>query len=245
MRRFLPEITTILLTVAGVGYAATDFIVSADALKAVVTDYVSGLSDADPEDVSLTFIDLPEYVMVSEPVDTLLVVPGASGLFRGTALLYVGVYSRGVLVRKIPVTVRARILKPVLVSNEMIDRHTAIRPSQVHTERVDATALSGTPLTSVETLAGLRTTRVIAAGHVLLESMVERPPVVRRGDRVAIRVTVGMVTAAAPGQARADGRPGEVIPVKNVESGKELYARVQDAATVVIDTPGGNSHAQD
>lgn len=234
MKRIL---TLIIMTTALSALGGQDVTVPAEDLKAAATRYIVDRTDADPNHVTLTFLHLPDQVTVGQPVDEISVLPGAPGLFRGSSLLYIGLYAGGELLKKVPVTVRARILKPVLVSTRMIDRHVSLAPDMVKIELMDVTRLSGVPLQAGNDFTGLQTSRIIASGRVLLDSMVEKPPAVLRGDQVIISVSIGTVTASAPGEVRADGRIGEYVRVRNLQSGREMVAKVQDARHVVIDSP--------
>ena len=237
MNRIFVKISVVILAISSLGFAVDKIVVTPDALKEAATRYIVNQTNADPDQVTLTFLNMPNKVFVSQAVEEIKVIPGTRGLFRGSSILYIGLYAENELLKKVPITIRARILKPVLVAAQMIDRHTSLNSSMVDIEMIDITKLSGVPMHSMSEIAGLQTTRIVGAGRVLLDSMVEKPPAVMRGDRVIISVTIGAVTASTPGEVKADGRIGEHIRVRNLVSGQEVYARVLDTQTVIIDSP--------
>lgn len=63
-------------------------------------------------------------------------------------------------------------------------------------------------------------------GAWLTDNMVQLPKVVQRGQAVAMRLSRGALKITAPAVTRAAGSIGEVIEVRNAQSGKDLYARV-------------------
>jgi len=69
---------------------------------------------------------------------------------------------------------------------------------------------------------------------VITENLVERLPVIARGGGVDIRFKRGLLEITTPGIARQDGKIGDEIRVKCVESKKSYTAKVIDAKTVLV-----------
>jgi len=228
-----------VLTLLSLCYAATDFVITADELKSVVREHTLRQAGTAPEHVTLSFVDIPEQVVLTAPVTNMVVRQGVSGLFHGLSLVHIEVFSDDQVIKRIPVTLRARILKPVLVASERIDRHAALTASMVHTEYIDATALRGAPVSGIEEVVGRPAARLIAPGQPLVTSMIEWPPVVRRGDRITLRASSGSVTVTAAALALSDARAGETVFFRNMDSGKEVSARVVEAGLAVVRTSGG------
>ena len=87
----------------------------------------------------------------------------------------------------------------------------------------------------VDNVVGKRTTRAIKAGVILRTDMVELPPLVKRGDVVVIIAESEGLKVTALGKAKHRGHRGEKIAVENLDSRKEVFARVLDASTVKVD----------
>lgn len=82
---------------------------------------------------------------------------------------------------------------------------------------------------------GLTTTQPIRAGTVIRPALVRaaRPAVaVRRNEGVTMRIRGAGFTVTALGQALEDGRPGESIKVRNVDSNRVVVAKVAADGTV-------------
>lgn len=75
-------------------------------------------------------------------------------------------------------------------------------------------------------LVGLRVTRPIGAGAMVRRDAVAMPALVKRGGQVVLIARVGSVEARAVAQAKSDGARGEVVTVVNLESNRQVRARV-------------------
>lgn len=84
-------------------------------------------------------------------------------------------------------------------------------------------------------LLGLMAKRSIRKGDMVKHSMVEKKPVVKRGDQVTILVESGLLRVTIPGTALDDGFAGETVSVENSMSSKKIFARVIDEVTVRVD----------
>jgi flagella basal body P-ring formation protein FlgA len=64
--------------------------------------------------------------------------------------------------------------------------------------------------------------------------MVEEPPVVQKGSKVMIKAESDRILITTIGRALEDGRNGDLVKVVNVNSGKEIVARVKGPELVVV-----------
>jgi flagella basal body P-ring formation protein FlgA len=72
--------------------------------------------------------------------------------------------------------------------------------------------------------------------HTCLKSwMLERVPIVKRGDMVTILAESSGLKVTVPGRSLERGYKGELIRVQNVMSKKRIYARVVNHVTVKVD----------
>jgi flagella basal body P-ring formation protein FlgA len=69
---------------------------------------------------------------------------------------------------------------------------------------------------------------------VLLPGLLDRPPLVRRGQEVMLEARAAGLTVRMAGVARRDGRLGETIPVENISSGEVREAIVRSAKSVEV-----------
>ena len=85
-----------------------------------------------------------------------------------------------------------------------------------------------------EKVVGRRTRRSIDPATVLRTDLVELPPIVKRGDIVTIVAEAGGMRITALGKIKKKGHKGERLKVINLNSKKEIYARVVDSSTVRV-----------
>ncbi len=77
--------------------------------------------------------------------------------------------------------------------------------------------------------------RVVRKGEFLLRGEVSRRYVIRRGDKVEIFVQGGGILVKALGVSLESGAPGDVIRVKNVDSGRIILGKVIGPNRVEVD----------
>lgn len=83
-------------------------------------------------------------------------------------------------------------------------------------------------------LIGSAVLRPIARGEILTRSVVAEIPLVRAGDRVAVRAMAGGIEVTAEAIAAQAGRRGQIIRVVNPESRRGLQARVIGSRQVEV-----------
>lgn len=74
----------------------------------------------------------------------------------------------------------------------------------------------------------------IEKGRYLRDVLIEKPPLVRKGETVKMFIRSGLLTVTSTGISREDGTLGDQITVENARSGKNVTARVVDKRTVEI-----------
>ncbi|MBI5283289.1 MAG: flagellar basal body P-ring formation protein FlgA [Candidatus Solibacter usitatus] len=142
---------------------------------------------------------------------------------------------------KVRVTVVRRRLhaaRPVRAGETLTSKHV--------TETEDLVAFPAPPgeLATAAAANGLESRRSIAAGQLITRDMLVEPRLVRRGDRVAVRVDAGPVRLAFEGAALTGGRRGQPAVVENRETGVRFSGRIEEAGQVAvrIDEGGKNAH---
>ena len=155
-------------------------------------------------------------------------------LYLGDVDLALTVLSDGEVVARatLPVTIerRLRVVKVArrLAPGRMIER------GDVILEEVDGLAISGRPFVRIDQVIGRIAARRLVRGQVLTSVDLETPPVIRKGDLVTARASVGALVVETLCRALGDGGPGDRILLENVESKKSVHAQVVDARTVEV-----------
>ena len=91
-----------------------------------------------------------------------------------------------------------------------------------------------TLLTNLEDVVGKIVERPISQGAALKKWHIREGGELRQGSAVSILAQKGCIQIEAPGKMLESGKPGDLIRVLNVATGREIYATVVDAKTVSV-----------
>lgn len=133
-------------------------------------------------------------------------------------------------------TVRGKveIMAPVAVARETIRRGTIITRDAISMSRHDITRLRH-PVTAANELIGMQAASTLRAGRAIEQTDITFPPIIEEGELVKIKAVKGNLRITTNGIAKASGRTGDVIRVKNISSNKLIYARVYSPGIVTVE----------
>lgn len=132
------------------------------------------------------------------------------------------------------VPVRLHAWTRAVVAATNLAPNTALTAADLARGRVDRFASPG-GLVSDPARARGRILRVgLMAGAPILQSFLDRPVLVHRGEKVLMSVTGGRMVVRDMAVALEDGRAGQTITVRNPESGKIVEATVARDGTVAV-----------
>lgn len=123
----------------------------------------------------------------------------------------------------------------VIVAQNYLSKHQLIKEKDVHLVYRNITKYPADVITDIKEVIGKRTSLHINAWEVLRQSMVEVPPLVKKGDYVTLLAENEGLRITTVGEVKEDGRQGEIVKVLNISSKKEVYGRVLDSQTVQVD----------
>jgi flagella basal body P-ring formation protein FlgA len=135
---------------------------------------------------------------------------------------------------RIFVTGKVSILADVLVLKTSARRGDSLHAGDVELVERDISALSRGYLEDPAELEGKILKRAVSTGMVLTPGLLEAPRVVRRGDRVTLEARQGTLAVRMQGEAVTDGRPGERIRVRSLNSEKIVEGTVVDAGVIKV-----------
>jgi flagella basal body P-ring formation protein FlgA len=151
----------------------------------------------------------------------------------GTVSVTVEAWVDGTLARSLSVAVRVSLQSEVVVAARPITRGAWLDSEDVRVERRELAA-GQDPVRVVDAVIGLRAVRGIAVGEPIQMSLVEQPPLVRRGDIVLLTTEGRGLRAVTQGEAKEDGKEGQVIRVRNLHSNREVYGQVDAERSVRV-----------
>jgi flagella basal body P-ring formation protein FlgA len=124
--------------------------------------------------------------------------------------------------------------RPVVVAARALARDTILAAGDVRLAPRDVGTSGYASFASLADVVGQRVRRDLAEGTVLIPGLIDRPPLVRRGQEVMLEARAAGLTVRMAGLARRDGRLGETIPVENISSGEVREAIVRSAKSVEV-----------
>ncbi len=91
------------------------------------------------------------------------------------------------------------------------------------------------PIVDKQQLIGKQADRTVKAGKTIEQAYIVSPPIIKEGEMIKIFARKGILQISTSGIAKADGRLGETIQVKNVSSNKLIYCRVDGPGMVSVE----------
>ncbi|MFP2770626.1 flagellar basal body P-ring formation chaperone FlgA [Oceanisphaera sp. KMM 10153] len=129
------------------------------------------------------------------------------------------------------VPVRVKILKPVVTAADPVARNTLLQAQHLTVDYQDEVLLRGDVFNDPRDLIGSRSKRDLRPGQPIRSSQL---CVVCKGDKVGIFAQAGGLMLKTDGMAQEDGAFNDSIRVRNINSGREITARVMAAGQVQV-----------
>jgi len=131
-------------------------------------------------------------------------------------------------------SVEVHVMQTVYVAAHKIARGVVLAEIDLSEKKVDLATVKTRAIIDRGQLLGAQASRAIREGEILSETNISPTPLVRRGDVVTLIVEHSGLLVSTYALAREDGSVGEVIKVDNLQSKKQIHARVVNATTVQV-----------
>jgi flagella basal body P-ring formation protein FlgA len=122
-----------------------------------------------------------------------------------------------------------------VVPTRVIQIDTVIEAEDVTVHRIKLTDLDHQLITDTKDVIGKSAARPLQTNNPIRLAMVKKPYAVRKGDRVSIEARHGGLSIQVIGLAKSSGEIGQTATVANVDSGKELRAKVVGPGAVRVE----------
>ena len=133
------------------------------------------------------------------------------------------------------VTGKVDLYGRVVVAAAGLARRHLLTRQDVKVVRRRLNDIHGPVASNPEEVIGLRTRVPVAMGAALELSRLERAPLIRRGDVVRMICTSGRLRVTAKGRAQETGYKGGNIKLTNLASKRQVYGKVLDSGTVLVE----------
>ncbi len=154
--------------------------------------------------------------------------------FEGYVSAVAVVKVNGIVRNKVKISGWVDIFKAVVCASRDLERGEKINEDDLYMVKRNLSHLSSKILTDKKEIVGLIAKHNIKADTCLKEWMVEKAPVVNRGDIVTIMAESGDLLVTVPGRVLMKGFSGELVKVQNLMSKKEIFAKVVNHSTVAV-----------
>ena len=150
------------------------------------------------------------------------------------SLCQVEVEVDGERIREVEAIFEVKRFGQVVVAKHKLNRDQILAPDDLKIELREITSLKNS-FAALCDLKDLRASTFIREGDIITSKMVETPPLIERGKIITILVEEGPVSITALGKSLSDGMKGEILRVRNLDSKREIAAKVFDEKTVVVE----------
>jgi flagella basal body P-ring formation protein FlgA len=138
-------------------------------------------------------------------------------------------------VKELRFRAQVEIEADVVIARNYLPRHKIIEEKDIQLVRKNITHLPHDVMRSLAEVLGKRTTLSLNGQEMVRRSMIEFPPLVRKGDRVVLLIDNDHFRITSLGEAKEDGRRGDRVKLINISSKKEVSGLVLDAQTIRVD----------
>ena len=127
------------------------------------------------------------------------------------------------------------VFRSVICTSRPLRKGEVIREEDISLKKNNVSHHSPHSLTDTKRVIGFMVKHNLNENTCLKEWMLEKPPVLSKGDSITILAELHGLRITALGKARERGYLGEMIRVQNSMSNKEIFARVVDDSTVRVE----------
>ena len=210
--------------------------VGREEIKRAVDNFIRANIPWDKDRMKIRKIDVSEDVILPKGNVSYRIEPLRNAQYKGKIALPIHFTVNGLFQKRILATAEVVLLTDVVVAKKSLRRYGRIEEDDIELREKDLSRIHSNVITDPEEVLGKRAKRSITAGTVLRPDLIEYPPLVKRGDVVLVVAESGGLRITALGVVNErEGRRGERIKVENLDSKKNIYARVLDSKTVEVD----------
>lgn len=202
-----------------------------DDLRNYVIQSLAPQLAAMPGEAELEEFRLPEYIFLAHSGQQVQLEPGKLAPGR-VSLRFAVKEADGAVLRRVAGTCKLTMWVTAPSAARPINKGETLSPEAITFTRVNASQMKDHPWDGQG--GPWQVVRSIGPGETILQSDLASKSAVRRGNILTLIYSRGNVHMTIQAEALADGQPGQTIPVRNLQTKKQVYATVKDGNTVEI-----------
>jgi flagellar basal body P-ring formation protein FlgA len=144
-------------------------------------------------------------------------------------------YENGKEIKRMNVSAQVDLYQKVVVADRYLKRHQEIQAEDLRVMPVNIQQLPPDAVTDPQEVLGKRMIVNLNGREPIRASLLEVPPLVKKGDVVNVILERNGLRISCLGEIKETGRKGDRVKLVNLGSKKELFGRVVDAGTVQLD----------
>jgi flagella basal body P-ring formation protein FlgA len=129
---------------------------------------------------------------------------------------------------------RAEDLGFAVVPTQIIYPGEEIDAKRLKTVEVTNRNLAQGYASAIDQVEGLVTTRTLLPGRTIMVASLKQPSAVKRGDKILLVYDNGVLRITAAGTPLGDGAVGELIQVRNTDTGVTLSGTIMPDRSVLV-----------
>ena len=222
------------LSLVGVVGASQTLTIKGEVIESRAMEFVADHIPWDPDATEVT-IDYrgKDIVVPAGRVDMNFDLPSRRvrmGRFPVTVRITVD----NILQKRLRLTAHVIHYSPVVKTLRRINRGEILTERNVAIEVVPSNRIFRNAMTSLDDVLGNQATRNMGMGRVVTANSLDKPTLMKKGDRVTIVVQSGSMKITAPGIVREKGFKDSLVQVLNIQTKKTVFGMVMDSKTVKV-----------
>lgn len=208
-------------------------VVQKNTLSQMVTRTISNATQQLDGEAVLRDMTIPNFIFLRDSKNRLDIEPLRTVQAGRIGIRFREIDPNGQIVRRVTGGAFLDLWVTVPCAATPLNRNELLTPDRITHERKNLAYLRGEPWDGRG--GPYRVMRTLGAGTPIFEGDLEAVPVVAKGSRIDLVYKGTSIRLSVIAKAMEDGRVGEVIPVRNLQSKRQVYATVLDDSTVIIE----------
>ena len=209
--------------------------INTELLQGAIHRYLEQAWSQKVKTITVTVLDPAEPTSVPSGIVELHVLPTGSDDGLGRRVFPVAVAVGGKAWKTIQVMADVSAMIEAIVPTRLLRTEELIDGVDLKTTRLRIHQWNHPFLTDRDEVIGKSAARPLPPDTPLRAAFVKLPLVVKKGDRVMIEARRGGLSIQAYGITKSSGQVGQTIMVANLDSGRELRAKVVAPSLVQVD----------
>jgi flagella basal body P-ring formation protein FlgA len=208
---------------------------TSERIKKAIQQHLEGLWGHRVKDVQIVVLEPADPIAIPPGAADLRVLPAANEEALGRHTFQVVAMTNGKVWRTIEVLADVTATIDAVVPNRFFRAEEILDATDLKTVRTRIYQLNHPFITDREEVVGKSAARPLPADTPLRQAFLKTPLLVKKGDRVTIEAKRGGLSIHTYGVTKASGHVGQTVMVANLDSGRELRAKIVAPGVVQVE----------